>query len=242
MSIDREQIIKEQFTEISLTPKNMALYSVRTSVLCAVKNALPFFRGEVLDVGCGIMPYKSLILKNKSVNRYIGMDLRQTDYHGKVPPDLYWDGINIPLTDNSINTVMATEFLEHYHSTNNVLVEINRVMAPGGILFGTVPFIWNLHEIPFDEYRFTPYSLRRHLEKSGFYKIEIVPLGGANRAMAQMLGLWFPLVSFKGKKILKWGFYHFFKWLIRRDKIFTEFDNHRNSLFSGLSFIAYKHE
>jgi len=68
--------------------------------------------------------------------------------------------------------------------------EIWRVLKPGGILFFTVPFLWNLHEIPYDEYRYTPFALKRHLTQSGFNEIEIKAMGGWDAALAQMLGLW----------------------------------------------------
>lgn len=54
----------------------------------------------------------------------------------------------------------------------------------------TVPFLWNLHEVPHDEYRYTPFSLERHLKNSGFSEIVLKPTGGWYASMAQMLGLW----------------------------------------------------
>ena len=57
-------------------------------------------------------------------------------------------------------------------------------------MFFTVPFLWNLHEAPHDEYRYTPFSLERHLNNSGFSDIRIKATGGWHASMAQMLGLW----------------------------------------------------
>ena len=68
--------------------------------------------------------------------------------------------------------------------------EIWRVLKPGGILFFTVPFLWNLHETPNYEYRYTPFALERHLLQSGFTETNIKAMGGWDAALAQMLGLW----------------------------------------------------
>jgi SAM-dependent methyltransferase len=70
------------------------------------------------------------------------------------------------------------------------LKEVYRVLKKDGIFFFTVPFLWNLHEVPHDEYRYTPFSLQRHLENSGFRDINIKATGGWHASMAQMLGLW----------------------------------------------------
>ncbi len=133
-----------------------------------------------------------------------------------------------------------TEFLEHYFDTRSILLEVNRVLKSGGLVFGTVPFIWHLHELPHDEYRFTPISLEKHLRNAGFINIEILPLGGVDSAMAQMLGLWFSLADIKGRRVIKPIVFSIYKWLLKKDRIFENFDTGRNSMYNGLSFIARK--
>jgi SAM-dependent methyltransferase len=239
--MDIEQLISSQFTNIELKKENIFLYSVRKSIFEAVKKAVHLFKGDLLDIGCGLMPYKKIILKNVKVTKYTGMDMANAAYHGQLPPDLIWDAQTIPLENESIDTIIATEFLEHYHDTQSILKEISRVLKPNGIFFGTVPFVWNLHEVPYDEYRFTPYSLQKHFEKTGFSKIDISALGGANAAMAQMLGLWWCISPyFTGKKYLLTPVFWIYKWLLKNDKALKQFDGGENSLISGLSFIVYK--
>jgi len=63
-------------------------------------------------------------------------------------------------------------------------------LKPSGFLFLTVPFLWPLHEVPYDEHRYTPFSLKRHLAGSGFDDIDLKPLGGWDASLGQMLGLW----------------------------------------------------
>src|SRR5690606_18508018 len=108
----------------------------------------------------------------------------------------------MPFEDSTYQTIMATEVLEHCPEPEIVLKEIYRILKPGGVFFFTVPFLWNLHEVPHDEYRYTPFSLERHLRNAGFKNIKLRATGGWHAAMAQMLGLWVrrsPMSSFKRK-------------------------------------------
>lgn len=169
-------------------PSTLDSYANVRLLLGAVERALGQFKGEVLDVGCGHMPYKSLILSARSrATRCIGVDLPSQTYQ---QPDLLWDGKTIPLPDGSVDSAMLTEVLEHCPDAQAVLQEVHRVLRPGGFLFLTVPFIWPIHEVPYDEFRYTPYSLRRILEEVGFQNPEIEATGGRHAMLAVTLGLW----------------------------------------------------
>ncbi|WP_456314096.1 class I SAM-dependent methyltransferase [Pseudomonas shirazensis] len=179
------------FININFEIKNLDRFYVRTSILNAVKVTLPKFNGHLLDVGCGKMPYKEYIFKNSNIKNYTGLDIESAlAYDQIVKPDFTWDGIEMPFENTSFDCAFATEVLEHCPEPEIVLKEVYRVLKPDGLFFFTVPFLWNLHEVPHDEYRYTPFSLERHLENSGFKNIEINALGGWHASMAQMLGLW----------------------------------------------------
>lgn len=220
----------------------MCFYPVRAAILESVKNETKTFYGQILDVGCGFMPYRKLIESNPQVEKYVGMDLEKPTYYGHIEPDLRWNGEKIPLADNTVDCVMATEFLEHYAEPEKILKEIRRVLKPGGRFYATVPFIWNLHEIPYDEYRYTPYSLERHLVNAGYKDVEIKTLGGWNRAFAQMIGLWlnFSKMNCFTRIVLSYTLFPFYVWLIKTDEKPICFDGYENSMFSGLSVTAGK--
>jgi len=168
-------------------PSTLDGYANVCLLLGAVQRAVGDFNGEVLDVGCGHMPYKRLILSKPSrATRYIGLDLSRNGFQ----PDLEWDGRTIPLADASVDTALLTEVLEHCPDAGAVLKEVHRVLRPGGFLFLTVPFIWPIHDVPHDEFRYTPFSLRRILEGAGFRNSSIEATGGRHAVVAVTLGLW----------------------------------------------------
>lgn len=187
------QPMTDPYLDLPLTADTQDLYTVRTAIRQALRAQLPRFHGTFLDIGSGLQPYRGLITSPPSrVERYIGMDLAGnavTTYH-KVRPDLVWDGVHIPLDDRSVDSAMATEVLEHCPDPGAVLREAFRVLRPGSPLFITVPFLWPLHDVPYDEYRYTPFALRRLLEGAGFTDITVRPLGGWDASLAQLLGLW----------------------------------------------------
>ena len=142
-------------------PYSIDSHHLRVSILKAVQDALPLFHGTILDVGCGEMPYRDLLLEAPSrATRYIGLDLAGTAY-SRHQPDVFWNGAVIPLRDASVESALATEVLEHCPEPLRTLSEIHRVLKPGGVLLITVPFLWPIHDPPYDEYRYTPFSLER---------------------------------------------------------------------------------
>jgi len=212
------------------------LYVVRRSILKALSGELDKIYGTVLDIGCGYMPYRPLVLQPPSrADKYLGLDLKENIYQ---KPDLEWDGATIPLADKSVESALATEVFEHCPEPEKVMREAFRVLKPGGLLFLTVPFLWPLHCVPYDEYRYTPFALQRHLQNSGFTEIRLQPLGGWDASVAQLLGLWVrrrPMGERK-RRILSAALTPLVRYLASRDAPFTKF--HESSMITGLSGTA----
>ena len=194
------------FVNVPLTINNIDRYYHRVSIRDALKESLEHLQGKLLDAGCGQMPYRAYILEHSGVTAYTGLDIETAkNYSDEVKPDVTWDGKTMPFDDNNFDCAIATEVLEHVPDTLHYLSEIHRVLKPNGTFFFTTPFLWPLHEIPHDEYRFTPYAIERLLREAGFAKNVIQPLGGWNASLAQMLGLWYKRsgLGYWQKKLLK---------------------------------------
>ncbi|MFZ4542775.1 MAG: methyltransferase domain-containing protein [Saprospiraceae bacterium] len=180
-----------QFTSVPFTINNLDVYHVRNGILNSLKASITLFNNNFLDVGCGNKPYKKMIMASSTVTNYIGLDLEDARDYGTEKADIFWtsDGL-IPLEAMSVQSAMATEVLEHCPDPQSIINEVFRVLDQNGIFFITVPFIWNLHEVPHDEYRYTPFSLERILKNAGFSSIVVKAHGGWNASLGLMLSLW----------------------------------------------------
>ena len=173
------------------TPRQLDRYIARTTILRHLRDVLPNLSGLLLDVGCGHRPYESLIHSEApAVTRYVGFDLVGSTRYTLRRPDVYWDGRLLPLGPASVGGVLLTEVLEHCAHPEQVLGEVHRVLAPGGRLFLTVPFLWPLHDVPADEFRYTPFAIQRLLCAAGFEQVVIRALGGWHAGLAQLLALY----------------------------------------------------
>lgn len=173
----------------------IANFIPRRAVLDALTAELSRFHGTALDIGCGRKPYRSLLLAPPSrAIKYIGLDLKSDLAHAAYAqferPDIEWDGRRIPLDKNSVDCAIATEVLYLCPEPDAVILETFRVLRPGGIFFFTVPFLWPIHDAPYDQWRPTPFVLERQLRAAGFEQVGMRAFGGWDASLAQMLGLW----------------------------------------------------
>lgn len=139
---------------------------------------------DILDVGCGIKPYKNLF----NASSYIGIDIDYGGHNNQAKiVDKFYDGINIPYDNSSFDIVICTEVVEHVKDPEKLLSEIFRVLKTGGRLFLSMPFVWNEHEIPYDFSRFTRYKHQDILNKSGLVMEKIEETTGVFRVCGQLI-------------------------------------------------------
>lgn len=116
--------------------------------------------GNLLDVGCGEMPYRTCLPRDLS---YTGIDVAEANAFAMRRSDAVvpFDGVSIPFGDASFENVLCTEVLEHAAHPEALIAEIERVLKPGGTLLATVPFSARVHYAPYDFNRFTKFELKR---------------------------------------------------------------------------------
>lgn len=76
----------------------------------------------------------------------------------------------------SFETIFLIEVLEHVADPFSAINEIRLSLRPGGMIFISVPFGLEEHDIPYDYWRFTSYGLRKLL--CDFDEVKIEPRGG----------------------------------------------------------------
>ena len=131
--------------------------------------------GKLIDIGCGTKPYKGLYTPYVSYS--FGVDHLEGS-HGLTKVDIAATAYAVPVKDRSFDTILLTAVLEHLEEPAKALVEICRILKPGGTLILSVPLFWHLHEEPRDFYRYTKHGLRYLLKKADLQILELKPLSG----------------------------------------------------------------
>jgi glycosyltransferase involved in cell wall biosynthesis len=138
---------------------------------------------RVLDVGAGEAPYREL---------FAHTDYKTSDWAHSVHPgaravDFVGPAHDLPIDDESFDHILLTEVLEHAPNPTEVLTELHRILQPRGQLHMTTPFVWELHELPFDFFRYTAWGLERVLRDAGFDAVDIAPRNDIFATLAQLM-------------------------------------------------------
>lgn len=150
---------------------------VRASVEAFARRAAGLARPgmRVLDAGAGECIYRPLF----EGCRYVAVDRGVGDAawnYGRL--DARADLEQLPFREGAVDLVLCTETLEHVARPDRVLVELCRVLRPGGTLALSVPFLHPVHQAPHDYFRYTPHGLDRMFRQAGLLPSSIEAAGG----------------------------------------------------------------
>lgn len=173
-------------------PYYLTYYFLLNSIEKAAKT---YAKGRLLDIGCGNKPYHNFF-KN-SISEHIGCDIVQSN-ENKV--DVVCEATDIPLNDETFDTILCTQVIEHVADHNKLLAEAYRLLKPGGYLILTGPMYWPIHEEPYDFFRFTKYGFRHLLTTHRFEHISTEEHGGKWAVLGQAICLTLP--KFMGRHYL----------------------------------------
>ncbi|PQK79913.1 hypothetical protein CG428_00640 [Pantoea ananatis] len=104
-----------------------------------------FAKGTVVDCACGIGYSASILLTNPEVKNYYGFDVDRDAISYAQNQNIerakfdYGSIMSLPFEDQSIDTFISLETLEHLEYPENALIEIKRVLKPDGIFICSVP-------------------------------------------------------------------------------------------------------
>lgn len=135
-------------------------------------------KGIVLDIGAADRWTKAHLSDDVD---YIALDYPATGkefYSAK--PDVFADAARLPLRDASVDGVICLEVIEHLLNPDTALAEIERVLKPGGCAWISIPFMYPIHNEPYDFQRYTEYGLRREMDNA---RLQIVSLERSGHAI-----------------------------------------------------------
>jgi SAM-dependent methyltransferase len=132
--------------------------------------------GMLADIGCGDVPYYS-IYKN------LVRDNICVDWGREGSGDLYLDHVadineGIPLDNELFDTVLCTDVLEHIKNPGLVISEMSRILKERGKIIITVPFMYWIHDAPYDFHRYTKYMLTEYCQRNKLRTIHTEEYGG----------------------------------------------------------------
>jgi hypothetical protein len=81
------------------------------------------------------------------------------------------------LPDDSQDFLMLFHVLEHLYAYENCINESFRVLKPGALLVGSVPFLHRIHPDPDDYFRYSKSAIRRMFTEAGYEIIAIDSMG-----------------------------------------------------------------
>lgn len=141
--------------------------------------------GRVLNVGSGGDGRERYERYSDEISEYISVDISDDE-----AVDIRADGRNLPFSDESVDTVILSEVLEHVPvvDASELMAEVHRVLKPGGSALITTPFTFPLHGMPNDHVRYTVFGLGHLCESAGFEEVTTIQAGGFTDALLLLLG------------------------------------------------------
>lgn len=142
----------------------------------ALEHARMHARGDLLDVGCGAMPYAPLFAGR--VLRYWGTDLYGSPDLGDARPVAFARAEAQPFRDGTFDTVLALAMFSYLPEPQRMLAEVHRVLRPGGVLLLECIQMAPLYPLHVDYYRYTRHGAAYVLQAAGFEAVEFIAIGG----------------------------------------------------------------
>lgn len=166
-------------------------------------NLSSFYKGTLVDLGCGESPYKDFFLQY--VDNYIGIDWANSFHNSNAD---ITSNLNkrIELCDNFADTLISFSVIEHLCEPQIFLNESYRVLKNNGVFILQVPWQWHVHEAPYDYFRYTPYGLQYMFKKAGFTEVDIIPQSGFFTTSALKLNYFLARLIYKLPKIIMYFF------------------------------------
>jgi ubiquinone/menaquinone biosynthesis C-methylase UbiE len=132
---------------------------------------------KVLDLGCGEGNSRGYFKSLKPEINWIGLDIEsspEVNARKRIDEDfISYDGIHIPLDNNSVDMIICNQVLEHVREPEELFKDVSRVVKPEGYFIGSVSYMEPFHS--YSLRNFTPYGLKVIIENAAMKVVEIKP-------------------------------------------------------------------
>ena len=160
---------------------------IHQSLIKAYHLAIPYIKGDLLEIGCG--EGRGIDLIYPHCDRYTAIDKIGSvieKLQQRYPAVTFYQ-MNIPplgtLGDNSFDSVISFQVIEHIEDDLSYLQEIKRVLKPGGIALLTTPnFKFTLTRNPWHQREYLSHELFQ-LAQSVFDQVEVKGIQGNEKVM-----------------------------------------------------------
>lgn len=159
---------------------------IHQRLLSAYHQAKPFIKGNLLELGCG--EGRGVELLAPLADSYVGIDKIKSiidRLKEKYPDFTFMDGVfpPFPFEDNSFDTIVTFQVIEHVKDDEGFIEEIHRVLKPGGQALITTPNIkMTLSRNPWHEREYTGDELTA-LCKRYFDNVEMNGIAGDEKVL-----------------------------------------------------------
>lgn len=140
--------------------------------------------GTVLDLGCGLSPWRPYF---HNAVRFLRMDRYPADEEVVVIDDI----LNLPLEDGAVDVIILSRMLGDIPDQRALMMELARVLAPGGRMLVYESITYPQHDLPHDYWRVLPAGLRWSAEGAGLKETELIYCGGMGTQLAVQLNSFF---------------------------------------------------
>jgi SAM-dependent methyltransferase len=200
---------------------------------------IKYAKGQLADIGSSNVPYyhfyKDLITDNTCVDW--GNSLSENsflDYEADLNKGLDF------LANDSFDTVLCTDVLEHIYRPEVLFSEMARILKPNGNIIVGVPFMYWIHEDPHDYHRYTHNKLKEFCTNNNLEVVQLNAYGGLPEIIFDLIQKGYGYYNFPLKKMFYFFWNGFGKFMSKRKFVQRLSVNSRSTFPMGYVLVAVK--
>lgn len=133
---------------------------------------------KILDIGCGNKPFYPFFFHKSEL--YLGTDIAVSD-----SVDIISYGEHLPFHNESFDLLLCTQVLEHVKNPKKAADEMYRVCKKDGVVIASMPFVWEIHDVPKDYWRFAEDGVK--LLFNNFESVDLMHNGNSIQSLIQIV-------------------------------------------------------